>query len=340
MDASSPSPLRALQRLLDIELTNRCNARCSFCPRDATPEQGFMSDAVFEQTIVRIKELDLMPEVSSAGQGDPLLHPRVVAFAQRMQEESIPYAITTNASRLTPTVAEGLHAAGLAKINFSVSDMGQDYAEVYALDFQNTLENIRRFLRLNEQRSQPCHIVLNIVEHDINKAKIESYKDFWRDQGITDFTVFKQNNRGGACENGGAFVDNARFADEARAILASRKISHLCSVPFINLFVAWNGNYYICCSDYEKTTPLGSVFEYSLYEMDRIKRERLLSDQVIDACSKCNVDPVNKVRETLFDIERRNASKTDLLRQLNEMQTGMFALHEWMRPLPISGEME
>ena len=33
--------------VVDIEPTNRCNAKCYFCPRDATPHQGLMTPEVF-----------------------------------------------------------------------------------------------------------------------------------------------------------------------------------------------------------------------------------------------------------------------------------------------------
>ncbi len=41
---------------IDIELTNRCNAKCYFCPRDQTPHQGLMSAEVFDQALVRAIE--------------------------------------------------------------------------------------------------------------------------------------------------------------------------------------------------------------------------------------------------------------------------------------------
>ena len=40
---------------IDIEITNRCNAKCHFCPRDATPHQGLMTTEVFDQTRLVVK---------------------------------------------------------------------------------------------------------------------------------------------------------------------------------------------------------------------------------------------------------------------------------------------
>jgi 2-iminoacetate synthase ThiH len=38
---------------VDIEATNRCNASCTFCPRDVMPDQGLMSRDTFEQALAR-----------------------------------------------------------------------------------------------------------------------------------------------------------------------------------------------------------------------------------------------------------------------------------------------
>src|SRR5439155_1514751 len=43
--------------VVDIEPTNRCNAKCYFCPRDATPHQGLMAREVFEQALGRVVDL-------------------------------------------------------------------------------------------------------------------------------------------------------------------------------------------------------------------------------------------------------------------------------------------
>ena len=37
-----------VQFVIDMEVTNRCNAKCHFCPRDRTPHQGLMPAEVFE----------------------------------------------------------------------------------------------------------------------------------------------------------------------------------------------------------------------------------------------------------------------------------------------------
>lgn len=309
------------KRVFDIELTNRCNALCTFCPRDETPEQGFMTFETFEKALSRAEELGTLPDINSTGQGEPLLHPDIVNFANHARDRGLPYGMTTNASLMTADMAEKLIDAGLNRVNFSISDMGEDYEEVYALNFDNTRKNIMDFLDINESRGNPVTTMVNIVKHDLNAGKIKEYRKFWLGAGIDSFIFFEQNNRGGACENGHYFIGNDTYKKEALKLLADNQISRICSIPYMFVFVGWNGQYYICCNDYKKTTPLGSVFDHSIETMDLIKKERYCTAGGIEACNNCNMDPVNKVRELLFEIGEGETDMTSLEEQLKKMKS-------------------
>ena len=78
-------PLRNYQRVIDIGLTNRSNARCYFCPRDASPRQCLMTFETYKKAVDRLKALKLRPIVNFAGQGDFLLHRELATFAQYLQ---------------------------------------------------------------------------------------------------------------------------------------------------------------------------------------------------------------------------------------------------------------
>jgi Iron-sulfur cluster-binding domain len=135
--------------------------------------------------------------------------------------------------------------------------------------------------------------------------------DYWRSIGIQQFQAYNQNNRGGACDNGHYFMTSDKYTAEATQLLADGKASSLCFAAFHFAFIGWNGQYYICCSDYRKMDPLGSVHEYSIDEMDHIKLGALAAAR-ITACAECSLDPVNAVREVLFEIEYGEKEQSDL----------------------------
>jgi len=300
------------KRNLDIELTNRCNAQCSFCPRDQTPEQGFITFDTFKKAVERAMELKTRPKIHSAGQGEPTLHPQLGEFAEYLQGLGVEFSFTTNGALLTEELAERVLNAGVREIVFSISDLGDDYEEVYALNFDNTRANIFRFLDMNEARGKPTLTKVSLVQHDLNRDKLADYEAYWTKAGIDKCINFDQVNRGGACQNGAYFVDNDRFAEEARAIIEQKKISHVCGAPFGLLFVGWNGQYYLCCQDYRKLTPLGSVFDYSIEEMDMIKRAKFFESKAPEACRNCDQDVTNRLREVLFEIEAGDSPESKI----------------------------
>ena len=303
---------------LDVELTNRCNALCHFCPRDKTPEQGFMSDVVFQQAVVRAQEEGLT--VMLTGQGESLIHPRFDQCIRYLAEQKVPFAMTTNAALLTPEKSQLLLDAGISRITFSISDLDEDYEEVYNLDYATMREHVAAFMALNAERApaQRSEVWISMVEHDINREKIPAMRAHWESLGVTGVYAFRQITRGGACETGHYFLRSEKYRAEAEALMAAKGVSTWCNLAFIAPFVGWNGQYYVCCSDYEKVTPLGSVFDFSLSDMDQIKIDSIHQGNA--ACLKCNYDPTNVVREAMFEVEYGEAAKSRIANRLGVLK--------------------
>lgn len=307
-----------VERSLDLELTNRCNALCSFCPRSETPEQGFMSLDVLKQSILRAKESSSAPRVTFTGQGESTLHPNLVEFVRYAASEGVEVSMTTNANLLDKEKSRELIEAGLAGIVFSVSDFDEDYELVYNLSFAKTRTNIMDFFDVRSSfTGREVNVAISIVAHDLNRDKIEDMRAYWNNVGVNYIMEFPQSTRGGACDNANYFVGNDRFLEEAQNLLAEKKISSLCALPFFSVFIGWNGQYYICCNDYKKEAPLGSVFDYSVDAMDQIKLDAMGNN--LPTCVNCNTDPVNGIRETMFEIEAGNAEARQLQKDVRRL---------------------
>jgi hypothetical protein len=192
---------------------------------------------------------------------------------------------------------------GITRMTFSAGDLGEEYEEVYGLEFENTLANIKRFTEMNrDDYDGQCDIWISLVEHEINYGHRDEIKEFWTDIGVNGVYSYRQISRGGACDHGFFFLGSDRFIDESLAVMDEYGISSLCNLAFTAPFVGWSGQYYICCSDYEKKEPLGSVFDYSIEQMDRIKMQSICAGN--EACLNCNYDPLNSIRENFFEKEK------------------------------------
>lgn len=305
-----------MKRTIDIEITNRCNATCSFCPRDKTPKQGFMSFETFQQAVHRFQEFDGEKQVSLTGLGEPMLHPRFIDCIRYLSEQGIDPQFTTNASRLTREKSLQLLDAGLKTVVFSVSDLHEDYRNIYNLDFQVTRQNILDFIDVNQGR---CHVQLTVVRHSGNLETADAVREYWENTpGINVVQVIKEMNRGGSLEKPFRFQGNTRHTREALQALGERGMTSLCSLPFVSVFIGWDGSYYLCCMDWEKTVSLGTVHELSIRELDQRKLDFIaLANPLCDACS---TNPVNEVREAMFAVEHGERGKFGVIKKLNMME--------------------
>ena len=59
----------------------------------------------------------------------------------------------------------------------------------------------------------------------------------------------------------------------------------------------YDGKYYLCCSDWEKQAPMGTVFDGSFLDVTAAKLRHMIDRQAV--CKTCNLDPINKLTEAL-----------------------------------------
>jgi MoaA/NifB/PqqE/SkfB family radical SAM enzyme len=288
---------------VDIELTNRCNAKCYFCPRDQTPHQGLMSTEVFDQSLARAVEYyDLLherlgvepPSVSLCGLGEPLLNKHAAQFVAQVRETPLGCQMSSNGALLDERRGRAILDAGLQRIFLNVGERGEDYDDIYKLPFEKTCENVVRF---NEMAGDDCDVYIVLVDHRRDPEHQEAMREFWRGHGIDLFSEFAIMNRGGAL-----FVDHMQYESypelhEARRMLEERGTLPLCGAPFAYLFIGYDGQYYLCCSDWKKEVPFGSVFDTSFEAIIRPKLEAVVTREPI--CKTCNLDPVNMLADEL-----------------------------------------
>jgi MoaA/NifB/PqqE/SkfB family radical SAM enzyme len=288
---------------IDFEITNRCNAKCNFCPRDATPHQGLMTEEIFEQTLLRSAEIrdsfraqgiDDQLHVSLCGLGEPLLNKKLPHFTERVRTEGFTVSVSSNAALLDERRGRDLLDAGLQSIYINVGDIGEAYEAVYQLPFERTRDNIVRF---TEMAGDDCQVVIVLVDYKGDKTHTAAMREYWGAYGLAAFNDFEIMNRGGSL-----FVDHMQFESlpelaQARELLTADDAVPMCGAPFGFLFVGYDGQYYLCCSDWEKRTPMGSVFDRSFAEVTADKLRHVIDREQV--CRTCNLDPINRLTQQL-----------------------------------------
>lgn len=297
---------------IDIELTNRCNARCSFCPRDAMPRQGIMRGPVFEQSLARAVELralarrlphPLDARVVFCGTGEPLVHREAEHCVRRVREAGLACELSTNASLLSRERTVALLEAGLQWINVNVGDLGAAYDREYGLPFARTSENMERLIALARGR---CVVSVIIVDHRRDESHLRAVEAYWRARGVGLVFRYGLINRAGSLRTAAAALPPPDPDD--RAGVPEPRL--MCPVPFVHLFIGWDGRYYLCSHDWRKEVPLGSVFERSFAEIAAAKLQRVGSRAPI--CARCTIDPANLLRRRRSTTDRTASTPLDI----------------------------
>jgi MoaA/NifB/PqqE/SkfB family radical SAM enzyme len=257
-----------------------------------------MTPAVFAKALERALEYsDVAAErfqqdvtVSLCGLGEPLLNRNAIAFTRQVRESRLRCALSTNASLLDENKARGLVDAGLKMIYINAGDRDDEYEDVYRLPFERTRDNVVRFLDI---AGDQCQVLIVLVDHRDDPNHTEAMKEYWRGYGVRHFVEYDVINRGGAL-----FVDYQQYASypeltEARRRLEVDGATPACVIPFLYLFIGYDGQYYLCCSDWRKQAPMGSVFDESFVSITRQKIEHVRSREPV--CKSCNHDPLNRL---------------------------------------------
>ena len=183
-----------------VENTNRCNARCSICPRDKlTRPLATMDMQLFNKLIAEVKVMGA-ETISIFGYGEPLLDKTITDKIQLCTDFGLETFITTNASLLDIDVATNILKAGLTHIRFSVHGVHGNYENIHGLNYNNTQRNIANFIAINNIKFQhQCKVSMSCIPLsgetvDFFREQFESSVDWleiWKPHNWTDGKRFR-----------------------------------------------------------------------------------------------------------------------------------------------------
>lgn len=100
-----------------VEITNRCNLSCAFCPKTKREGRTMTAD---EFALVLDRLHGHVAYVYLHVMGEPLLHPQLAALMAMAEERGMKICITTNGTLLSQRGSELLDAGNLHKISVSL----------------------------------------------------------------------------------------------------------------------------------------------------------------------------------------------------------------------------
>ncbi len=150
-----------------IELTNRCNFNCAFCPmRRMTRPKGSMDKELAKRLLEEIATEEIAEKVVFHIMGEPTLYRDLEEILIHARDLNLTTTLSSNGSRLDERMADMLVDAGLAKINISLQTPDEKSWELRgfpSMSFDEYADRIIRFAARVVERGSDMEVRLLVL---------------------------------------------------------------------------------------------------------------------------------------------------------------------------------
>jgi MoaA/NifB/PqqE/SkfB family radical SAM enzyme len=266
-----------LPEIVQIESTNICNAKCTFCPRDEMHRrQGIMAFDLFTKIVDECVELGIT-HVRVHNYGEPFIDRTLVDKVRYAKEKGIAeVGMISNGSLITEDVGRKMIEAGLDAINISVDASGKDVFEStrIGLNYDKVIANIERLVRLRTElgKRRPKLILSFVRQH--NSADEQAFIEHWKN-----------------------IADKVHITDLhnwAGTLNTESDVNYPCYRPWLTFTVLWDGRVSLCCADFDGRTILGNLNTSTIRDIwnaapYRDVRRQHLESGGPDICRSCDL---------------------------------------------------
>ena len=273
-----------------IEPTPSCNLACGHCPNgmDVQFPKGLMKMELFKKIIDELE--GSLYDVNLFHRGESLIHKQLPDMVEYCHSKGMHTRLHTNAALMTQQWAKDLIGAGLSYVSFSVDGYTKDVYDKVRIggDFDETVENIQRFLRLKDESAngKPFTIlqVMEIGEDEPGREeRKETFKKMFNDTSLDRFVVRTPHNWAGDLDEfGGGIGGSRRFTP--------------CTFLWYSMTIFFDGTVAPCPQDFFGKINIGNVAENSVRDVwngepMREMRRRMKQRDVtgLAPCETCDI---------------------------------------------------
>ncbi len=243
------SPRSARLTTLNVEVTNRCNLRCVYCPvnRSLTRPRTDLPFDLFRSILDRTKTLTTLLPFQW---GEPLLHPRIFDMLRLASERGVRTYLTTNGTFLDDATQRAILSSGLARLTISVDGNDEIHERTRGVELGPIRERVARLRRRRDEDGSPMRIDASMVVDESTAGGLNEFRAAW-----------------------------SPIVDRVQAIprLVPARRSTPCREPWRGLLVVLaDGRVTTCCADSEGVLELGDVREEDPADIFNGRRMRAL----------------------------------------------------------------
>ncbi len=281
-------------RRVNVEISNICNLKCSFCP-EVKRDKQIMSPEFFAHLLPQLAPIT--DEICLHLMGEPLGHPEFARIVELCEEHQLPINLTTNGVLLNSDRPEILLKSIFRQINFSVHSFVANFP---GRDVRPYMSKIFRFAARAQQLRPDLYINYRIWDlSDPQSLSDENalVRELIAEQYQFDFSELKvdlRRKKGFRLGDSRVYLNfDSRF-DWPSLDLAWRSEVGTCHALNTHFGILADGQVVPCCLDKEAVISLGNLHHQTLHEIlhsDRAQAMRLGFDRgllVEELCKHCS----------------------------------------------------
>lgn len=278
---------------LDVESTNLCNLKCSFCENTYNKYRyGRMSEKIWNKIVTESGENNLN-SLKFNLRGEPLLHKSLPRMVKEAKEAGIlDVFFNTNATLLNESTCRKLIDANLDRISISFEGYEKTVYEKYRVGarFEEVVNNIRRLKELKEEYGiqKPLVRIQTVLVPDV-VGKENEYSKFWL--SLADEV---------------AYLDMRN--EENNPNHMGIRYGWACPRLWQRMSITWDGNIIPCVQDIFEKMCLGNVLDVkikdawnSTQQQDYRNLHKTGRAHQIAACDRCSfrANEISKITKCL-----------------------------------------
>ncbi|GFI16897.1 putative mycofactocin radical SAM maturase MftC [Lachnospiraceae bacterium] len=247
---------------ITVELTNRCNVSCTFCPRQTVNMTLGDMDWNLYKKIIDEASLHLPVKLVCFFRGESILHPQFIEFARYAKNKGIgPIQFASNGKGLTEELAEEILDVGIDFISFSLDtiDRGVYSRSRLTGDLDLSMKNVISFSKKCRERKRKRLFapVLQVSTIEIEEYLVrqKEFIEFWQ-QYVDIVRVYYEHD------------DKGHFANqEVKMYFAEMTERKPCRKVFTDFLIYWNGYTALCNYDWNGYIKNLNVKDMSIKEI-------------------------------------------------------------------------
>ena len=302
-------------KLVQIEVTNRCNLDCQMCPREDLEIELEHMD--WDKFVAVVDQLENKESITLTGWGEPFLHPRIFDMIDYCKERNHYVSITSNALFVKPVTPDMVLNSGVDALTFSIDSVEGEVKEGHTS--KKVFENIEALAR-NRNDGKPS-IRLQATLHEgcekdlcdvirygasigcdvINVGRLDRKyaPDLKRPDQDEEERIFAKADR--VSREVGIQLDWLQYAVSSGLTRVFYKLlrkrlhqsGRYCLKTFNYAYVSREGNVTPCCL--LPTEKMGNAVEEDIGNIWRGKKFNHFRENYRDICGSCDLWTIEQV---------------------------------------------